>query len=157
MPAIAAVVLSVLARGRRPAWFCWAALGLGFVLQFLWMVAEIRHLFQGEVIVFSRTTSDAEIYAYSAAFLAMGLVLLAYGIVRGSQTARLASGVYILLTVGKVFLIDMDGLTGVWRALSFIGLGLALVGIGLVYQKLVFGRPPPAQPTAPGEGPAAAA
>ncbi|MCZ8097683.1 MAG: DUF2339 domain-containing protein [Burkholderiales bacterium] len=157
MPAIAAVVLSVLARGRRPAWFCWAALGLGFVLQFLWMVAEIRHLFQGEVIVFSRTTSDAEIYAYSAAFLVMGLALLAYGIVRGSQTARLASGVYILLTVGKVFLIDMDGLTGVWRALSFIGLGLALVGIGLVYQKLVFGRPPPAPPAAPGEGPAAAA
>lgn len=157
MPAIAAVVLSLLARGRRPAWFCWAALGLGFVLQFLWMVAEIRHLFQGEVIVFSRSTSDAEIYAYSAAFLAMGLALLAYGVVRGSQTARLASGVYILLTVGKVFLIDMDGLTGVWRAVSFIGLGLALVGIGLVYQKLVFGRPRPAPPASPDEAPPATA
>ncbi len=144
MPAIAAVALSLLARGRRPAWFCWAALGLGFVLQFIWMVAEIRHLFQGETISLWRATSDAELYAYSAAFLAMGVALLAYGILRGSQTARMASGVYILLTVGKVFLVDMDGLTGVWRALSFIGLGLALVGIGLVYQKLVFGRPRPA-------------
>jgi uncharacterized membrane protein len=159
MPAIAAVALSYVARGRRPAWFCWAALGLGFVLQFLWMVAEIRRLFQGELIEFSRPTSDAEIYAYSAAFLVMGLALLAIGIVRGSQTARLASGVYILLTVGKVFLIDMDGLTGVWRALSFIGLGLALVGIGLVYQKLVFGRPrqPPAPPPGLDEGPPATA
>ena len=38
----------------------------------------------------------------------------------------------------KVFLFDMAGLTGAYRALSFIGLGLVLVGIGLVYQKLVF-------------------
>jgi len=42
----------------------------------------------------------------------------------------------VLLTVGKVFLIDMAGLTGVWRALSFIGLGLVLVGIGYLYQRL---------------------
>lgn len=157
MPALAAVALALLARGRRPAWFSWAALGLGFALQFVWMVALIRHIFQGPSIVVWRPTSDAEIYTYSAAFLAMGLLLLAYGVLRGSQSARMASGVYVLLTVGKVFLIDMDGLTGVWRALSFIGLGLALVGIGLVYQKLVFGARPPSPPApspGPGESPA---
>jgi uncharacterized membrane protein len=42
------------------------------------------------------------------------------------------------LTVAKVFVVDMDALTGVWRALSFIGLGLVLVGIGLLYQRLLF-------------------
>ena len=42
----------------------------------------------------------------------------------------------------------MAGLTGPYRALSFIGLGLVLVGIGLVYQKLVFRRAPPAAGTA---------
>ena len=153
MPALAAVALALLARGRRPAWFSWAALVLGFALQFMWMVTLIRHIYQGPVIVFWRSTTDAEIYTYSAAFLAMGLLLLAYGVLRGSQSARLASGVYVLLAVGKVFLIDMDGLTGVWRALSFIGLGLALVGIGLVYQKLVFGgRRPPAAAPSPGPG-----
>jgi uncharacterized membrane protein len=43
-----------------------------------------------------------------------------------------------------VFLIDMAGLTGVWRALSFIGLGLVLVGIGYLYQRLLFRKPPEA-------------
>ncbi len=142
MPALAALGLALVSRGRRPRWFTLGALALAFLLQFIWLVAEIRHLFQGPEIGLWKDTSDAEIYTYSAAFLVMGLALLAYGILRGSQPARLASGLYVLLTVGKVFLVDMDGLTGVWRALSFIGLGLALVGIGLVYQKLVFGRRP---------------
>ncbi len=74
-------------------------------------------------------------------FLVIGLVLLAYGILRGSRVARLVSAVYILLAVVKAFLFDMAGLTGAYRALSFIGLGLVLVGIGLVYQKLVFAGP----------------
>ena len=36
--------------------------------------------------------------------------------------------------------VDMAGLTGVFRALSFIGLGLVLVGIGWLYQRLLFPR-----------------
>jgi uncharacterized membrane protein len=37
-----------------------------------------------------------------------------------------------------VFLYDMAGLGGIFRALSFIGLGAVLVGIGLLYQRLLF-------------------
>ena len=41
----------------------------------------------------------------------------------------------------------MSDLEGAWRALSFIGLGAVLIGIGLVYQRLLFGKggesPPP--------------
>jgi uncharacterized membrane protein len=44
----------------------------------------------------------------------------------------------LLVTVGKVFLFDMSALTGLYRAASFIGLGLCLVGIGLFYQRIVF-------------------
>ena len=44
----------------------------------------------------------------------------------------------VTLTIAKVFLIDMSGLEGVYRALSFIGLGLVLVGIGSLYQRLLF-------------------
>ena len=54
----------------------------------------------------------------------------------------------MLLTVVKVFLLDMAGLTGVWRALSFIGLGLVLIGIGYLYQRLLFAKKPPAAPAA---------
>jgi len=40
------------------------------------------------------------------------------------------------VVVGKVFLSDMAELDGVLRALSFIGLGGALVGLGYAYQRL---------------------
>ena len=43
----------------------------------------------------------------------------------------------------------MAGLTGVFRALSFIGLGLVLVGIGWLYQRLLF---PPRPKTTDGAG-----
>jgi len=39
-----------------------------------------------------------------------------------------------------VFLYDMTGLGGFWRAFSVICLGAVLIGIGLVYQRLVFAR-----------------
>jgi len=35
----------------------------------------------------------------------------------------------------------MSDLTGLYRVGSFLGLGLSLVGIGLVYQRFVFPAP----------------
>ena len=46
-----------------------------------------------------------------------------------------------MLAVLKVFIIDLSNLEGVMRALSFIGLGLVLIGIGLVYQRFLVRRP----------------
>ena len=85
-----------------------------------------------------------EQYTYSAVWLVYGVVLLLAGIALRSQPARLASAAVIMLTVAKVFLFDMAGLTGIFRALSFIGLGLVLVGIGYLYQRLLFPPRPPA-------------
>jgi uncharacterized membrane protein len=82
------------------------------------------------------------------AWLALGLVFLAYGLWRGSKEARLASAALVVLSVVKVFLFDLSGLEGLWRALSFISLGLVLIGIGLVYQRVLFARP--ASEPAPG-------
>jgi uncharacterized membrane protein len=48
----------------------------------------------------------------------------------------------LVLTVLKVFLIDMSNLTGIYRALSFLGLGAVLIGIGWLYQRLLFPRAP---------------
>jgi uncharacterized membrane protein len=61
-----------------------------------------------------------------------------------SQPVRLASAAVVVLTIGKVFLVDMSGLEGVYRALSFIVLGLVLVGIGWLYQRMLFPRHSPA-------------
>jgi uncharacterized membrane protein len=70
------------------------------------------------------------------------------GFVLHSQPARfLALGV-VALTVAKVFIVDTASISGIYRALSVIGLGVVLLGIGWVYQRLLYPRAPPATPTA---------
>ena len=109
---------------------------------------EVRTLYHGPVLTVGLNT-DAEQYTYSVVWLAYGVALLLFGIWQRSQPARLASAAVTVLTIGKVFLVDMSDLTGVYRALSFIGLGLVLVGIGWLYQRLLF--PPRAKTiSAPG-------
>ena len=76
-----------------------------------------------------------------------GVVLLAIGVVLQSQPVRLASAAVVILTVLKVFLVDMRDLTGIYQAISFIGLGAVLMGIGILYQRLLFPRRLPAAPT----------
>ncbi len=141
LPAIAAFVTARLAVGVRPNWYPASARIVAIALVFALLTLETRFLFQGPDIYFLRSTSQAEWYTYSAVWLSFGLVLLAYGLWRGSKEARLASALFVFLTVVKVFLFDLEGLMGLWRALSFIGLGLVLLGIGFVYQKFVFVLP----------------
>ena len=154
LPGLAAVLLARASRGIRPGWYVTTIGALAALLVFGWATLEVRHAFQGERIAIWRATEQAEVWAYSAAWLALGIVFLAYGIWRGSLEARIASAVLVILTVAKVFLLDLSGLTGLWRALSFIVLGAVLIGIGLAYQHLLFGR---GRPTAPGPTPTAVA
>jgi uncharacterized membrane protein len=123
---------------RPPPAFRVAASIAAIVALFVFVTLETRRVFQGESIWFRLPTSEAEWYAYSAVWLVLGIALLAYGLWRRSITVRLASGLFVLASVVKVFLFDLSGLEGILRATSFIGLGLALIGIGLAYQKLVF-------------------
>ncbi|KQT61462.1 hypothetical protein ASG52_00805 [Methylobacterium sp. Leaf456] len=140
-PALAALALARAAQGRRPVWFVRVAGLLGLGLAFLGTCLAVRHGFQGERIGLDRETGQPEWYAYSAAWLVLGLLALADGIRRGSTLARLASAVLVGLATLKAFLFDLAGLEGPLRALSFLGLGACLIGIGLVYQRLVFARP----------------
>ncbi|MBK3401870.1 DUF2339 domain-containing protein [Methylorubrum populi] len=139
LPAAAAFALARAARrDGRPTWFVRMTGGLGLALSFLALCLAVRHGFQGERLGLDRETGQAEWYAYSAAWLGLGLAALGYGILKGSATARLASAVLVGLATLKVFLLDLSGLEGPLRALSFLGLGACLIGIGLVYQRLVF-------------------
>jgi uncharacterized membrane protein len=138
----------------RPAEYANAIAGGALVLALAYVTLEIRRVYHGPVLTQGATT-DAEQYTYSIAWLAFGVVLLGAGIFLNSQRARLASAAVIALTIGKAFLIDMSELTGVYRALSFMGLGIVLVAIGWLYQRLLFRKAAalPAQPApmAPGE------
>jgi uncharacterized membrane protein len=141
LPGLMAALIARHARGVRPQWYVTGAAILAGLLLFAYVTLEVRHAFKGSNIGFMESTSGAEVWTYSAAWLVLGLVFLAYGIWRGSREARMASAALVLLSVAKVFLLDLSGLTGLWRALSFISLGVVLIGIGLAYQKLVFAKP----------------
>jgi len=140
LPAILMAALALTVRGKRPPIYSttYAVAAVGLALAYLSLT--VTRLYHGPVLTAGEFT-DAEGYTYSAMWLAFGVALLLVGIALRSQPVRLCSAAVVLLTVGKVFLIDMGGLTGVWRALSFIGLGLVLVGIGYLYQRLLFRKP----------------
>jgi uncharacterized membrane protein len=150
LPGFAAVLLARSARGVRPDWYVRGAAIFALLLIFAYVTLETRHAFQGPVISAWRSTGSAEMWAYSAVWLALGIAFLGYGIMRGSLEARIASAVLVVLAVLKAILFDASGLTGIWRPLSFLVLGAVLIGIGLVYQRLLFSRP-----AAAGNAPAA--
>lgn len=146
LPSLMALYLARISRGVRAQWYTLGAAGLSYILAFLYVSLTVRHLFHGADMGFLVPTTDAEQWAYSVAWLALGLLLLAYGAWRKSIEARLASGALVLLVTLKVFLFDLSSVVGLWRALSFICLGLVLIGIGLAYQRLLFARPRPVEP-----------
>ena len=141
LPGLAAVLLARIARGVRPAWYVAGAAVLAIALLFGYVTLEVRHVFQGSDIAAGSGAGAPEMWSYSVAWLALGLVFLGYGFARLAR-GRLASAALVVLAVVKVFLYDLTGITGLWRALSVICLGAVLIGIGLVYQKLIFARRP---------------
>ncbi len=140
IPAVLAGILAYVTRETRPRWYSLTALGAALALALAYLTLEVSRLFHGPVLT-SGSISDAEQYTYSAVWLLYGVALLAAGIWFRSLPLRIASAAVIVLTVLKVFLIDMSDLTGIYRALSFLGLGAVLIGIGWFYQRLLFPRP----------------
>lgn len=118
----------------------WVAIGLGY----LFLLVQIRRGFVGLEHVAWMPISDGEHYALSLVTLLYGVALLGLGLALRSREVRIASAVFVTLAVAKVFLFDMAGLSGLWRPVSFIGLGAVLIGIGMAYQRLLFRRAAPA-------------
>lgn len=137
IPAILVLLLSYAVAGRRAAAYANTIAAGALILALAYITLEIRHLYHGPYLNSFRTF-DAEQYTYSVAWLVFGVILLGIGLLLPSQRARLASAVMIAITILKVFLIDMSNLTGAYRAFSFIGLGLVLVAIGWLYQRILF-------------------
>ena len=140
IPGLAALYVARHARAMRPLWYIRAAGILAVVLIFAYVTLEVRHAFQGNRIGLDLGISDAERWAHSVAWLLLGIAFLAYGLLRGSLEARIASAILVTLTAVKVTIFDLAGIGGLWRALSFICLGAVLIGIGLVYQKYIVGQ-----------------
>ncbi|MCP3459831.1 DUF2339 domain-containing protein [Bradyrhizobium sp. CCGUVB23] len=142
LPAVLMLLLSYAVAGHRPTAYANTIAGGALVFALAYVTLEIRRFYHGPVLLYGATTG-AEQYTYSIGWLGFGVVLLGVGLLVNSERARLASAVVIALTILKAFVIDMSTLTGVWRALSFMGLGIVLVAIGWLYQRILFRRQTP--------------
>jgi uncharacterized membrane protein len=136
VPAILLALCAVMARGRRTEPYINILGGLSLAGALSWVTAIIRFMYNGpDIRIWQSDFSGLELWTISVIWLVFGVTLLGLGVWKREQALRIASGVVIILTVLKAFLIDMAGLEGVLRALSFVALGLILIVIGRAYQK----------------------
>lgn len=142
VPGVMALYTARQIRGIRPDWMTIAVATLGLVLIVLYVSLSVRHAFQGPVISIWNLTTQPEHWAHSAAWLALGVALLLYGLWRGAIEARIASALLVALAAVKIAVFDLADVGGIWRALSFLCLGAVLIGIGILYQRLIFGVEP---------------
>jgi hypothetical protein len=64
-----------------------------------------------------------------------GIALLAFGFVARDRWLRLPGLGLLLLCIGKLFFYDLRNLDTLYRILSFIGLGLILLGVSWIYTR----------------------
>jgi uncharacterized membrane protein len=92
----------------------------------------VRQGFQGPILSGPGILAT-ESYLYSLAGLLLSIALLLAGVRLPDKALRLAGLVLLTATIFKVFLVDASALAGVLRILSFLVLGIALIGIGKLY------------------------
>lgn len=134
---LASAGIALYSRGNSPRWYTLMYAGLSGTLLFTYASLSLRKTFQGERLASYLPTSDLEFWLYSPLWLGLGAIILAVGLRYNSIVIRAASGILIMLTILKVFLLDMSELEGFLRAISFIGLGLSLIIVGRFYQRLL--------------------
>jgi uncharacterized membrane protein len=128
LPALAAAALMTLPV-RRP----WRVLGM--MMSVVAVAAAVRQVAHGTILTGDLGTGEN--WGYSAAFLLLAMAWLAAGIRSGARDLRLAGLALLTLVTLKVFLIDVAALGGLLRILSFLGLGVALIGIGWAYGRVL--------------------
>lgn len=111
----------------------WAAIA-GFGL--LFVNGTVRAAFQQPYIVLDLATSQAELYTYSVVWLLIAAALVVYGQRLALRPLYQSGFVLLLVVILKAFLVDLAHLDGLYRAISFIGLGLSLVGLGWLFTRL---------------------
>jgi uncharacterized membrane protein len=72
----------------------------------------------------------------SAFWAIAGLTGIVVGLLRGIRPLRLGALALLLVATAKVFAYDLSELESIYRALSFIALGLLLLGGAFAYQRL---------------------
>ena len=115
--------------------------GLASVLlgvAFSWINAVIlNHFSTGDVIALDVERMQSRDLTMSIAWAAFAVALLVAGVRRSVSGLRWASLVVLVATVLKVFLYDLGALEGLARVGSFLGLAICLLGVSLLYGKVL--------------------
>ncbi len=106
------------------------------LLAYVWCILSVRHQFQAPDLSAGRI-GDAESWGYSIVTILFATAMLVAAALRRSTVLRFGGLGVLMLAVAKVFVFDLAELEGVWRATSFLGLGAALVGIAVLYQRVL--------------------
>jgi uncharacterized membrane protein len=113
------------------------------VVLFVWMNLEIADWFAtGEVLTLSFGGAQAQRLTVSITWAIYALLLLGLGMARAATGLRWLSLAFLLVTIGKVFLYDLSGLTDLYRVASLVGLAISLILVSLLYQRFVFRKDP---------------
>ncbi len=114
------------------------ALAFSASATFIFINLQIRHIWQGKFDLWS-VVSSGELYTYSFVWMSIAIVTTILGIVRndtlGIRIYQVGMGL-LGLVILKIFLIDTANLDGLYRILSFMGLGLSLLGLAYVHQRI---------------------
>ncbi|MGE0464125.1 MAG: DUF2339 domain-containing protein [Vicinamibacterales bacterium] len=111
---------------------------IGLLLVFWLINLEIADYYSiGRYVELDLSRHLARDLTRSFAWGLYALTLLGLGLWRASRGLRIVSMGFLLLTVAKVFLYDLGQLTGLYRIVSFLALGVSLIVVSLLYQRFV--------------------
>ncbi len=135
LPAVIAVVAARRLRDQQGP--LRALVSYAIVAALTWVTLEVRHIAHPGLMELDEVpVLPWELWAWSGAWLAVAVALMLAGLQGRVRALRLAALAVMAVVILKVFLVDMSGLTGLWRVLSFLGLGLVLIGLGRLYGRL---------------------
>ncbi|MEO0366340.1 MAG: DUF2339 domain-containing protein [Pseudomonadota bacterium] len=123
------------ARFFAPVWRPRALMFTGASL-FVFLSLQVRHLWTGTTNLNSPPMADGELYTYSAVWLVLAIGAMLAGSFRDYVSLYRAGIVVLALVIAKLFLVDLSGLEGLLRVASFMGLGLSLLGVAYLHQRL---------------------
>ncbi len=105
---------------------------------FSWINAVILNYFStSDVITLDVERMQSRDLTMSFAWTAFAIFLLIAGLRRQVSGLRWASLIVLVATVLKVFLYDLGALEGLARVGSFLGLAICLLGVSLLYGKVL--------------------
>jgi uncharacterized membrane protein len=104
----------------------------------------------GGTVAFEELHKQAQV-ALSVLWALLGVAGFVIGLVRQSPTARLFGLGLLAIVTAKVFIVDLAALDVAYRVLSFVALGLLLLGAAYLASRFQPDRPPGAEPMPPAE------